>query len=284
MSGYVPLFASLTTGTLCGRWPDVGLWPIVLSLTNRHGVVDVTPDYLSLVTGLSISEITACMSRFCQPDLRSRSNEEGGARLVLIEPEKRDWGWRVVNHAKYREKARKAAYDATRTASGADASRKRTERNAAADILTNNPDEPRDVPTCPDDFREVPLSDTNANKNTKNCRPQKRTPDVPHFHREVIDAYEQILPRSPRVKVWTKKRARDFEARIQERCAAGMPADSINYWQKFFEKVGASDFLTGRTGNWRSANLEWLISEANFTKVIEGSYDNRDRGDGVESA
>ena len=30
-TGYTPLFASLTTGTLCGRWPDSGLWPIVLS-------------------------------------------------------------------------------------------------------------------------------------------------------------------------------------------------------------------------------------------------------------
>ena len=42
MSGYTPLFASLTTGTLCGKWPDVGLWPIILSLADRHGEVDVT--------------------------------------------------------------------------------------------------------------------------------------------------------------------------------------------------------------------------------------------------
>ena len=43
MAGYTPLFSSLTTGTLCGRWQDIGLWPIVLSMADKDGVVDVTP-------------------------------------------------------------------------------------------------------------------------------------------------------------------------------------------------------------------------------------------------
>ncbi len=106
MTGYTPLFESLTTGTLCGRWPDVGLWPIVLSLADRMGVVDVTPDYLSRITGLGLEEVRACMSRFCAPDPGSRSTEAGGARLILLDPENRDWGWRITNHSKYREKAR----------------------------------------------------------------------------------------------------------------------------------------------------------------------------------
>ena len=62
--GYTPLFSSLSTGTLCGRWPDIGLWPIVLSLADRHGIVDVTPAYIARVTGLDLEEVTACMKRF----------------------------------------------------------------------------------------------------------------------------------------------------------------------------------------------------------------------------
>jgi hypothetical protein len=46
--GYIPLFASLTTGTLCGCWPDIGLWPVVLSMSDRWGIVDVTPAYIAL--------------------------------------------------------------------------------------------------------------------------------------------------------------------------------------------------------------------------------------------
>lgn len=105
MAGYTPLFDSLTTGTLCGRWPDIGLWPIILSLKDKYGVVDVTPQYIAGVTGLKLEEVTACMKRFCEPDPYSRSGAEGGARLKLID-EHRDWGWIVVNHEKYREKAR----------------------------------------------------------------------------------------------------------------------------------------------------------------------------------
>lgn len=104
MSGYTPLFSSLTTGTLCGRWPDIGLWPIILSLSDWRGIVDVTPDYLSRVTGLPVDEVVACMKRFCEPDLYSRSGAEDGRRLILLE-EHRPWGWRIVNLKIYRNRA-----------------------------------------------------------------------------------------------------------------------------------------------------------------------------------
>lgn len=110
--GYTVLFSSLTTGTLCGRWPDVGLWPVILSMSDRHGVVDVTHAYIATVTGLSVEDVKACMQRFCGPDPGSRTPDHDGARLVLLDPDNRDWGWRIVNHAKYRERARKKEWDA----------------------------------------------------------------------------------------------------------------------------------------------------------------------------
>jgi hypothetical protein len=283
--GYVPLFGSLTTGTLCGRWPDVGLWPIVLSLTDQHGVVDVTPDYLALVTGLAVGEVTACMQRFCETDPRSRSSAEGGARLVLVDAEHRSWGWRVVNHGKYRDKARKAAYDADRTESGRDAERKRTERAAS-----------RKTEARPDVSRDVPLSDKTRQDKTKqdsgvlvadssDSRPPRRTArskpayEGGEFHQQVVQAYHELLPDLPGVKIWSKERRQALNARISERCKAGLPADSIGYWRSFFGKVAASDFLCGRgSTDWR-ADLEWLLRPKNFLKVIEGKYDPRGRGD-----
>lgn len=142
-SGYTPLFASLTTGTLCGKWPDIGLWPIVLSLADRNGVVDVTPAYIAQVTGLPLPDVVACMERFCAPDPYSRSTDGGGARLVLIDPAARPWGWRVVNHARYRERARKQSHDARRVEDGTNA-RRLAER--------------RSDPTRPDATRADPLS------------------------------------------------------------------------------------------------------------------------------
>lgn len=127
MSGYTPLFDSLTKGTLCGRWPDIGLWPIVLSLADKHGIVDCTPVHLAAITGLPVDEVIACMERFCEPDPYSRSQDCEGRRLIQLDGH-RDWGWQVVNHAKYREKARLTAKNARDTASGKEAARKRAAR------------------------------------------------------------------------------------------------------------------------------------------------------------
>lgn len=182
--GYTPLFNSITTGTLCGKWPDIGLWAIVLSQSDKRGVLDVTPDYLALVTGLPVGEVVACMERFCQPDPRSRTKTHDGARLELIDPT-RDWGWRVVNHTKYREKARLMGKDAERTASGRDAERKRQER------------EKDSIPLSPPASPEVPLSDADAdackrqNKPTRSARgsrlPVGFKPDLEYASSQILD-------------------------------------------------------------------------------------------------
>lgn len=87
-----------------GRWPDVGLWLCLLALADWKGEIDCTPQYIASVTGLSVDEVTACIERFMQPDVYSRSQAEEGRRLTLIDPV-RNWGWRVVNIASYRKKA-----------------------------------------------------------------------------------------------------------------------------------------------------------------------------------
>lgn len=163
MSGYTPLFGSIATGTLYGRWPDIGLWAIVLSQADKNGVLDVTPNYLAGVTGLPVDEVEACMDRFCQPDPRSRTKDCDGARLVLINPEARNWGWRVVNHSKYREKARKISHDQRRQESGENAERMKARRQ-------ESPDETREEPSRPDATRAHPLSNTNTNTGKRPSR------------------------------------------------------------------------------------------------------------------
>jgi hypothetical protein len=157
--GYVPLFDSLTTGTLHGRWPDIGLWPVILSMADRFGNVDVTPQYIAGVTGLRVEDVIACMERFCSPDPDSRSPENDGRRLEPIE-EGRKWGWHVVNHTRYREKARLLARDSQRTAQGLDAERKRKAREST-----------RRPPKSP----EIPLSDGDGNVDGDGTLPPQPT-------------------------------------------------------------------------------------------------------------
>jgi uncharacterized protein YdaU (DUF1376 family) len=92
----------------------------------------------------------------------------------------------------------------------------------------------------------------------------------------IVAAYHELLPELARVKVWTDKRAKALAARIRERLADGKPADTIEYWRDLFEHVAASDFLCGRSDDWR-ADLEWILAPNNFAKVIEGRYENRVR-------
>jgi hypothetical protein len=68
-----------------------------------------------------------------EPDPQSRSQDEEGRRLVLIDPA-RNWGWRVVNIQKYRRKVS----DANQIADGRNAAkvarhkdRKRTPQDTA---------------------------------------------------------------------------------------------------------------------------------------------------------
>jgi hypothetical protein len=273
--GYVPLFASLTTGTLCGRWPDVGLWPIVLSLSDRHGVVDVTPMYLTSVTGLPQEDVAACMKRFCEPDPYSRTETQGGARLVLID-EHRDWGWRIVNHGVYREKARKQQQQIDSTASGRDADRKRQARERLAGEVQRSPAIPAESSADrPSDSDSDSDSDKSKTK-TQNAARRVSGTKPPAFHQEVIAAYHELCPDLPHVKIWTDQRRKGLDARIAERLAAGKPANAIGYWRSVFEQVAASDFLCGRTNsntnsNW-NADLPWLLKPENFAKVIEGRY------------
>jgi hypothetical protein len=148
VSGYTPVFDSVYHGTLCGRWPALPVWMTILPMADKHGHIDLTYQAISALTGWPIELLKQAIAELMQPDPESRSDSHEGRRLILIDPENRSWGWKVVNHERYREKARKAAYDAQRTASGQDAERKRASR---------------DVPRCPDAAREVPLSDSDAN-------------------------------------------------------------------------------------------------------------------------
>jgi hypothetical protein len=117
MAGYTPVFDSVFQGTLCGRWPDTGVWLCLLALADREGRIDSTIPYIAAVTGIPEETLTECIQRFMSPDPASRTKTDDGRRLAFIDPD-RSWGWRVINHAKYREKARLLAKSQKEVESG----------------------------------------------------------------------------------------------------------------------------------------------------------------------
>lgn len=90
-------------GTLHGRWPHTGVWACLLSLVDHHGELDKHPRLIASAIGIPLPLLLECIKDFCAPDPESRSSENEGRRLTPLDT--REWGWRVVNIQKYRNKA-----------------------------------------------------------------------------------------------------------------------------------------------------------------------------------
>lgn len=98
---YAKLFASLYQGTLRGRSHEILVFTNLLAHCDITGHVDKHFKAIAEETGLSIDEVKAAIVNLESPDHESRSPEAEGARIIQADAH-RAWGWRVVNHAKYR--------------------------------------------------------------------------------------------------------------------------------------------------------------------------------------
>lgn len=61
-------------------------------------------------------------------------------------------------------------------------------------------------------------------------------------------------------------------SRIEEIAGKGLTPEQM---RPVFERVEKSDFLTGRNGKWEGCSIDWILKPDNWTKIIEGAYDNQ---------
>lgn len=97
---YGKIFSSLFEGSLLGQPHEQLVFIYILSNCDPDGCFDKVPQVISTATGLSLDHVNDAIERLSQPDPHSRTPEEEGRRLVLLD-DHRDWGWRVVNYEKY---------------------------------------------------------------------------------------------------------------------------------------------------------------------------------------
>ena len=89
----------------------------------------------------------------------------------------------------------------------------------------------------------------------------------------VVELYHGLCPSLPRCLKLTPTRKKQIKARAKEFNTQGSREKGLGF-DRLFRMAEASDFLTGRDGNFR-ADLTWLINPENSTKTLEGKYDNR---------
>lgn len=100
---YAKIFSSIYDGTLgtVGPWEALVTFIQMLVLSDKYGIVDMTPDAISRRTTIPLEIIKRGITALEQPDHHSRRSDFDGRRIVRLD-EHRDWGWRIVNHAHYR--------------------------------------------------------------------------------------------------------------------------------------------------------------------------------------
>jgi len=105
---------------------------------------------------------------------------------------------------------------------------------------------------------------------TKTKTVNKTIPDCPHA--DILALWAEKLPVAIQPADWNEKRQHALRSRWREK----PNRQKLEWWARFFEYIGESDFLMGRTNTpGRKAfalSLDWLCKSDNFLKVIEGRF------------
>lgn len=121
------------------------------------------------------------------------------------------------------------------------------------------------------------------------AKPESKKPPVPPCPFDaLIDAYESALPNLPAVTrslfrdgvngkataqrwAWVMSANHEKGPRKGERLAVTQQ-DGIDWFTRFFTYAAGSEFLTGASGKFTGCSLGWLVTKANFEKVLAGNY------------
>jgi hypothetical protein len=98
---YGKLFDSMYDGTLVEDWRALITFQQMIILCDADGIIDMTPSAISRRTGIPIEHIKAGIEILENADPYSRTENEEGRRICLIDAH-RPWGWYIVNHSKYK--------------------------------------------------------------------------------------------------------------------------------------------------------------------------------------
>ncbi len=270
---YAKIFSQIYDGTLCtnGPWEALVTFQQMLILADQDGSVDMTLPAIARRTTIPKDILERGINALMQADPESRTPTEEGRRLVPLD-DGRSWGWRVVNYVKYRKIKReedrreyhreywhkRKAKDSTTAPDTTDSTRTQqaqpnqpiaeAEAEAEADIsLPTEESETRDVsPACP--------------------------------HAEILKLWAHHCPSARQPAEWNATRQALLRARWKEQ----KERKNLDWWARFFAYIADSDFLMGRVDAHHGrkpfeVSLDWVLKPANFLKIIEGAYQNRER-------
>lgn len=267
---YGKIFAQMYEGTLAGHWQAIVTMQQLVVLATKDGIVDMTADAISRRTSIPPEIINAGLEHLAKEDPYSRTPGEDGRRIVLLD-DHRPWGWKLVNHAKYR------ALRNLEEKREADRDRMEKKRNGNKHVAIGSRIV-ADVAHTDADAKAGKSSPASAGEGRGGA-----APECPH--QKLIDLYHELLPTCTQVVEWNGERQALMRARWREQAVKNgkrpgyaTEPEGLTFWRRYFVYAAQSAFLTGgaqpRSGSDRPfvASLEWLVRPKNFAKVVEGTY------------
>lgn len=96
-------------------------------------------------------------------------------------------------------------------------------------------------------------------------------------YKQIAKDFNQICKGLPQLQALSDKRKRKIKSLIfaLEESELIKNMTYIEVLQSLFQLVQDSDFLTGRSGKWRTS-FDWIIESSNAIKVLEGNYSNKE--------
>jgi hypothetical protein len=96
---FTKLFSSITESTIwCEPHATVRVWIAMLAKCDRHGAIQASVPGFARLANVTLAECEAAIATLLAPDAYSRTPDNEGRRIEVIEG-----GWRLLNHAKYRD-------------------------------------------------------------------------------------------------------------------------------------------------------------------------------------
>ena len=238
--GYTKLFGSIVTSTI---WledpPTCKVWVTLMALADMNGEVQASIPGLANLCTLPVEIVEKALNKFLATDKYSRTPDFEGRRIEEIEG-----GWRLLNHAKYREKM-------------SDAERKERDRLRKQEYRERLKKEcPMEGGTKQDKtgqlgkVREIQQADTNAEAlktiSSKAVAPDE--PDLSKLLQDVWDYYINKVERNPKIYSFTPLRKRKGLLRLRE-CLSKTNGDAVKAVELMkiaVDNLASSDWHMGR--------------------------------------
>lgn len=87
-------------------------------------------------------------------------------------------------------------------------------------------------------------------------------------YQEIIDLYNDTCVSFPHLKTLSDARKKAIRARLK--------TFTVDDFKLMFKKAEASSFLKGKNNRDWSATFDWMIKDANMSKILDGNYDDKD--------